>query len=80
MTGRQLHDLLHGLEDTREIVMPRGTAGDGLHDVRRAAQDDADEAYAMWRERGGEEAYLAYRAAADRADAALDALIAQRAA
>jgi hypothetical protein len=80
MTVRQLHDLLHGLEDTREVVMRRGTEGDVLEQVRRAAQDEADEAYAGWRERAGREAYLAYRAAADRADAALDALIGQRAA
>jgi hypothetical protein len=78
MTVRQLHDLLHGLEDTREVVMRRGAEGDVLEQVWRAAQDDADEAYAGWRERTGREAYLTYRAAADRADAALDALIGQR--
>lgn len=74
MTGRQLHDLLHELDDTHEVVVPCGTPHDVPHDVWRAAQDEADAAYAAWRDRGGAEAYLAYRAAADRADAALDVL------
>jgi hypothetical protein len=76
MTVRQLHQLLRGLDDTHEIVIGRGSGEDVLHAVWRAAEDDADEAYAAWREHPGREAYLAYRAAADRADAALDALAA----
>lgn len=75
MTGRQLHSLLHGLEDTHELVMRQGTDGDVLAQVWRSAQDEADDAYADWQERGGGDAYLTYRAAADRADAALDAMI-----
>jgi hypothetical protein len=74
MTGQQLHDLLHELDDTHEVVVPRGTDGDVPHDVWRAAQDEADQAYAVWRDRRGADAYLAYRAAADRADAAFDVL------
>ncbi|HEU4974567.1 MAG TPA: hypothetical protein VFT50_05715 [Baekduia sp.] len=74
MTVSQLHDLLHGLDDTYEIVVRRDADGDLLAQVWRAAQDEADDAYAAWRDRGGPEAYLAYRAAADRADAALDVL------
>ena len=74
MTVRQLHQLLRGLGDTREIVIGHGPSEDVLHAVWRAAQDEADDAYAAWREHPGREAYLAYRAAADRADAALDAL------
>jgi hypothetical protein len=76
MTVRQLHNLLRGLDDTHELVISRGTSGDVLQEVWRAAQDEADHAYAIWREVHGGDAYLLYRAAADRADAALDALVA----
>jgi hypothetical protein len=79
MTVRQLHNLLRGLDDTREVVVRRrrgGRQGDVLRDVWRAAQDEADAAYASWCELHGRDAYLAYRAAADRADAALDTLVA----
>ena len=77
MTVRQLHNLLRGLDDTRELVVARRVDDDVLKEVWRAAQDEADHAYAVWREhRGSGDAYLLYRAAADRADAALDALIA----
>ena len=76
MTVRQLHNLLRGLDDTREVVVTRrGRHGDVLVAVWRAAQDEADLAYAGWCEQRGRDAYLAYRAAADRADAALDALV-----
>lgn len=79
MTVRHLHDLLHGLGDTREVVVRRrgrGRPGDVLEEVWRAAQDEADQAYRAWCDLRGRDAYLAYRAAADRADAALDALVA----
>lgn len=77
MTARQLHNLLRGLDDTREVVVRRRSrGGDVLAEVWRAAQDEADQAYALWCELRGRDAYLAYRAAADRADAALDALVA----
>jgi hypothetical protein len=75
MTVRQLHNLLRGLDDTRELVIAYGRGGDVLYQVWRAAQDEADEAYAYWQEVRGREAYLAYRAAADRADAAMDAVM-----
>jgi hypothetical protein len=78
MTVRQLHNLLRGLDDTRELVVARRVDGDVLKEVWRAAQDEADHAYAVWRDLRGADAYLLYRAAADRADAALDALIAAR--
>jgi hypothetical protein len=76
MTVRQLHNLLRGLDDTRELVVSRGVDGDVLKQVWRAAEDEATHAYAVWRELRGADAYLLYRAAADRADAALDALVA----
>jgi hypothetical protein len=74
MTGRQLHQLLHGLDDRRELVVTSAPDGDVLHEVWRAAEGEADDAYEAWRDAGGREAYLAYRAAADRADAAFDAM------
>jgi hypothetical protein len=76
MTVRQLHNLLRGIDDTREVVVRRGARhGDVLEQVWRAAQDEADAAYAAWCELRNRDAYLLYRAAADRADAALDALL-----
>jgi hypothetical protein len=75
MTVRQLRNLLRGLDDTRELVVARGRVDDVLRQVWRAAEDEAEAAYCAWREVRGREAYLAYRAAADRADAALDAVI-----
>jgi hypothetical protein len=80
MTVRQLHNLLRGLDDTRELVVSSSAGGDVLKQVWRAAQDEADAAYDAWREERGGDAYLLYRAAADRADAALDAMVAARAA
>jgi hypothetical protein len=61
------------------VVARRGRDGDVLKEVWRGAQDEADAAYAAWQELRGREAYLRYRAAADRADAALDALVASAA-
>ena len=80
MTVRQLHNLLRGLDDKGELVVRRRVDGDVLKEVWRAAQDEADNAYGIWRELRGVDAYLLYRAAADRADAALDALVAAAAA
>jgi hypothetical protein len=62
----------------RELVVSRGRGRHGgkvLMKVWRVAEDEAREAYLAWREHGGREAYLRYRAAADRADAALDGLL-----
>jgi hypothetical protein len=42
--------------------------------VRREAQAEANLAYDEWRRDPGTDAYFVYRAAQDRADAALDAL------
>jgi hypothetical protein len=75
MTVRQLHNLLRGRDGTRGVVVSGPARSDLLEQVWRAAQDEADKLYDNWHEHGGREAYLAYRAAADRADAALDAVI-----
>jgi hypothetical protein len=74
MTVRQLHNFLRGLDTHEVVVARRGRDGDVLKAVWRAAQDEADDAYALWQELRGADAYLLYRACADRADAALDAL------
>lgn len=74
MTGRQLEQLLHELNDTREIVISRAPVGDVALAVWRAAESDAAEAYGEWQRYGGAGPYAAYRAAADRADAACAAL------
>jgi hypothetical protein len=47
---------------------------DELSFMRWMAQRDADEAYEHWCDRRGPEAFAAYRAAQDRADAAQDEL------
>jgi hypothetical protein len=78
MTTQQLHDLLEAVPDTREIVVVCAH-DDDLHGAWRAAQDDAARALADWRAWPGGEAFAAYRAAQDRADAAQDALVAQAA-
>jgi acyl-homoserine lactone acylase PvdQ len=75
MTARQLYDLLQEVPDTREIVV-RSDAGDGLVAAWRAAQDESTRALAGWRQAPGREAFAAFRAATDRADAAQDALAA----
>jgi hypothetical protein len=77
---RHLQNLLRGLEDTRELVVSRCRDGDVLREVWRAAQAEADDAYEAWCEHHGLEPYLLYRAAADRADAAMDAVISAAAA
>jgi hypothetical protein len=78
MTAQQLHDLLEAVPDTREIVVAC-PHDDGLRAAWRAAQDDAARALRAWRDWPGADAFAAYRAAQDRADAAQDALVAERA-
>src|SRR4051812_32889924 len=49
MTGRQLENLLHDLNDTREIVVSRAPEGDVALAVWRAAEAQASDAYGDWR-------------------------------
>ena len=77
MTAHQLHEMLGDLDDTRELVLE--SHGDDDHAdplllAWRTAARRADRALAAWRRRGGGEAYATYRALADQADAAQDAL------
>ena len=80
MSRRDLEDLLERIEDTREIVLGPATSRlapdelrDELHAVWEGARQDANRAYDAWSTQGGRDAYAAYRAAADREDAAADA-------
>jgi hypothetical protein len=80
MSIRELRRLLEDIEDTHELVLrgPRSAgparAPDELRAAWAAARAEAHVAYEAWRARGGAEAYAVYRAAADRADAAQEAL------
>jgi hypothetical protein len=79
MTVHQLHEMLGDLDDTRELVLEAPSAGDRHDDdphvlAWRAAARSAARALAAWRRSGGAEAYATYRALADQADAAQDAL------
>lgn len=79
MSTRELRQLLEHVEDTRELVLG-AAAGDRrcpeLIAAWRAARSDAVRAYDTWCSLRRGDAYAAYRAAQDRADAAQDALAA----
>ena len=81
MSGEDLKDLLEHVEDTREIVLrpaaPEAWRADELLIVWRAAREEANDALDEWRRRPGTESYVVYRAAEDRADAAVEALAAE---
>lgn len=78
MSVRELKELLDQVPDTRELVLRRtadaGPAWRALYDAWNDAHEEAEEALVGWRSRGGTHAYWLYRAAADREDAAQDAL------
>ena len=78
MTVNQLHDMLGDLDDTRELVLdtPHGDDdhADPLVLAWRSAARRSAAALEDWRRHGGAEAYATYRALADQADAAQDAL------
>jgi hypothetical protein len=77
MTVNQLHEILADLDDTRELVLesaPAEADDDPLLLAWRTAERHAAGALQRWREQGGREAFAAYRASADRAAAAQDAL------
>ena len=76
MTVHQLHEMLGELDDRGEIVIEATHVGDEdpLLLAWRSAARRADAALEAWRSKGGLFAYAAYRAQADQADAAQDAL------
>jgi hypothetical protein len=80
MSLRELKVLLDQVPDTRELILrreaSRGPAWNALYDAWSDAHEEAEDAWRTWRFGGGREAYSAYRAAADREDAAQDAVAA----
>jgi hypothetical protein len=78
MGFRELKVLLDQVPDTRELVLRReaslGPAWNALYDAWSDAHEEAEDAWRTWRADPGPEAYAAYRAAADREDAAQDAV------
>ena len=78
MSTRQLHELLDGLGDTRELVLrepvPAATMVTELFAMWSAARAEANDAYDRWRTAPGGDGFAVYRAAEDRADAAEAAL------
>ncbi len=78
MSVHELKALLDQVQDTHELVLRRapdyGPQWNALYDAWSDAHEEAEDAYWQWRLRGDGEDYLRYRAAADREDAAQDAL------
>ena len=76
MTVQQLHLMLGTLDDTRELVLdaPQADEHHPLFTAWLVAERRAARALEAWRRCAGADAYAAYRAAADEADAAQDAL------
>ena len=76
MSTRELKVLLDQVPDTRELVLrrevSRGPDWNALYDAWNDAHEECEAAWRTWRFGGGREAYIAYRAAADREDAAQD--------
>jgi len=73
MSSKSLKDFLAELEGGETFVLAPDSA-DTLLACWEDAADEARHAYAHWRKSKTLEAYALYRAAADRADAAQDAL------
>jgi hypothetical protein len=74
VSSHDLKMLLDQVADTREIVIRRPRTWSAGYDAWRDAEDEALEAYLLWRAAPAGETYAVYRAAQDRADAAQDTL------
>jgi hypothetical protein len=70
----ELKQLLDQVADTREIVLRRSRTWSADYDAWSDAHEEAEDALLNWRATGTAEAYLVYRAAQDREDAAQDTL------
>jgi hypothetical protein len=77
MTRDDLRSLLDRLDDTGELVVRRLRTDGALRDAWLDAREEAEDAYRAWHHGGGPDAYAAYVAAQDRADAAQDVLALQ---
>ena len=80
MLARDLQNVLDAIPDTGEIVivLPSPPEVDELVLAWRSAHSEATAALECWRGWRTREAFAAFRAAEDRADAAQDALAARR--
>ena len=75
MSRGDLRSLLDDVPDTLEIVLRRSSEWSPVLEAWRDACREAGDALRQWRtEPGSAAAYIAYRAAQDREDAAQDAL------
>jgi hypothetical protein len=74
MSIGELKSLLDDVPDTLEIVLRRDPDPSPVLEAWRDAAEEAEAALRAWQEHRGRDAYVAYRAAQDRADAAQDAL------
>jgi hypothetical protein len=74
VSSHELKTLLDQVADTREIVLRRARTWSAEYDAWSDARDEALQAYASWGAAPTAEAYVVYRAAQDRADAAQDTL------
>jgi hypothetical protein len=74
MGRHELKILLDQVADTRELILRREPVLNATYVAWSDAHEEAEGAWRTWRYDGGREAYLAYRAAADREDAAQDLL------
>jgi hypothetical protein len=74
MSSGDLRSLLDDVPDTREIVLRHDPAWSPVLEAWRDASEEAATALKLWRAAPGDCAYVAYRAAQDREDAAQDAL------
>jgi hypothetical protein len=82
MSLTELKALLDQVADTRELVLRRAAAMgpdfNAVYDAWSDAHEEAEEALFVWVHSGSADDYAVYRAAADREDAAQDALSAAR--
>jgi hypothetical protein len=73
MSARRLHQLFEHLDGLDELIF-RAPPQHPLMGSWREAEMDARDAYEHWRRSRDPDSYAVYRACADRADAAQDAL------
>ena len=75
MSTSDLRSLLDDVPDTLEIVLRRDPSWSPVFEAWRDAAEEATEALGDWRRHPSRGAYIAYRAAQDREDAAFESLV-----